>query len=363
MLDISTWKEYKFDDIFLIRKGFYNKKPEHTSIGYIPFLGATEYNNGVTEYYSLEDIEEASKTGDENNVPLTEKIFPGKSLCVTNNGSVGFAFYQESEFTCSHDVNPLYIKNGEFNKATALFVATVISADRYRWAYGRKWRPERMKNSYIKLPADKNGTPDWKFMEMYIQSIEHKDNLCKGTIKDSLYTENINYKNLPPLDITKWGDFRIDDIFTVKYGVNLEVINCEETDATDSDAVNFVSRVEGNNGVSTYIKRIEGLMPQDAGVITCASGGSVLSTFLQTEPFYSGRDLYLLIAKDKNMSNLVKLFICTIIKFNKYKYSYGRQANKTLASLKLKLPVDDTGKLDYHFMESYIKALPYGDRV
>ena len=35
MLDISTWKEYKFDDIFLIRKGFYNKKPEHTSIGYM----------------------------------------------------------------------------------------------------------------------------------------------------------------------------------------------------------------------------------------------------------------------------------------------------------------------------------------
>ena len=97
-----------------------------------------------------------------------------------------------------------------------------------------------------------------------------------------------------------------------------------------TDGVNFVSRVEGNNGVSTYIKRIEEIFPQDANVITCAGGGSVLSTFLQTTPFYSGRDLYLLIPRDSKMSNLAKLFICTVIQFNKYKYNYGRQANKTL---------------------------------
>ena len=84
MLNISNWKKYKFDDIFIIKKGFYNKKPEHTKIGNIPFLGATEYNNGVTGYYSLEDIQDASKTGDDNNVAITEKIFQGKSLCVTN---------------------------------------------------------------------------------------------------------------------------------------------------------------------------------------------------------------------------------------------------------------------------------------
>ena len=43
----------------------------------------------------------------------------------------------------------------------ALFVATVIEMDKYRWAYGRKWRPERMIKSTIRLPAklkdDKSG--------------------------------------------------------------------------------------------------------------------------------------------------------------------------------------------------------------
>lgn len=81
-----------------------------------------------------------------------------------------------------------------------------------------------------------------------------------------------------------------------------------------------------------------------------------MSTFLQTAPFYSGRDLYLLIPRDSKMSNLAKLFICTVIQFNKYKYNYGRQANKTLPSLILKLPIDKEGKLDYlwnHILDHY----------
>jgi len=175
----ELWENFYYTDIFIIRKGFYNKKPEHNTNGQIPFLGATEKNNGVTEYYSIEDIENASKTGDENNAPISEKIFPPNSVCVTNNGSVGFAYFQESEFTCSHDVNPLYIKNGEFNVYTGLFVATVIMRDRYRWDYGRKWRPTRMGKSVIKLPATKNDKgeiiPDWEYMEKYVKSLPYGD--------------------------------------------------------------------------------------------------------------------------------------------------------------------------------------------
>lgn len=145
-IDISNWKTFKYDEIFDIRKGFYNKKPEASEIGNIPFLGATDKNNGVTEYYTLEEIDSASKTGNPPNASREQKIFPGHAVCVTNNGSVGYAYYHEQPFTCSHDVNPLYLLDGEFNSYTGLFVASVIMYDRYRWGYGRKWRPKRMKN-------------------------------------------------------------------------------------------------------------------------------------------------------------------------------------------------------------------------
>ncbi|MCL1806158.1 MAG: N-6 DNA methylase [Oscillospiraceae bacterium] len=176
-LNTQAWKEFQYTTIFDIQKGFYNKKPEHNIAGKIPFIGATEKNNGVTEYYSVEDIECASKTGDENNSPLSEKIFPPNAVCVTNNGSVGFAFYQDREFTCSHDVNPLYLLNGEFNVYTGLFVAAVIMKDRYRWDYGRKWRPARMIKSIISLPQNAKGLPDWDYMEQFIKSLPYGDKI------------------------------------------------------------------------------------------------------------------------------------------------------------------------------------------
>lgn len=178
-VDTSNWKKFVYSKIFDVKKGFYNKKPEHTGIGDIPFLGATERCNGVTEYYSIEDIEVASKTGDNNNVGIEEKIFAGNALCVTNNGSVGCAFFQPVEFTCSHDVNPLYILNGTFDMYTAMFVATVIEMDKYRWAYGRKWRPERMVKSTILLPAkiqDGEYVPNWEYMREYIKLLPYKEN-------------------------------------------------------------------------------------------------------------------------------------------------------------------------------------------
>lgn len=150
--------------------------------------------------------------------------------------------------------------------------------------------------------------------------------------------------------------FKISDLFIIKYGVNLELCNCEECDKNDVDAVNFVSRTSMNNGVSGYVKRIDEIEPQSSGLITLAGGGSVLSTFLQTKPFYSGRDLYTL-ESITNISNECKLYIITLIKANRYRYAYGRQANKTFPNLEIELPIDDSNRIDWQYMEDYIKSL------
>ena len=109
-LNTQQWQWFEFDRIFDIKKGFYNKKPEPSAIGTIPFIGATDKNNGITGYYTLDDIKSSSKTGKGKNESLSKKLFPANAVCVTNNGSVGFAYYQATQFTCSHDVNPLYKK-------------------------------------------------------------------------------------------------------------------------------------------------------------------------------------------------------------------------------------------------------------
>lgn len=179
-LHVLDWKWFRYDDVFNICKGFYNKKPENHMGNSIPFIGAIDNNNGVSEYYDIQDIEEASKTGDDNNAPLNEKIFEGNCITVSNNGSVGYAFYQAKPFTCTHDVNPLYLHpkwNQKLNQYIAMFLCSLIEKERYRWTYGRKWRPKRMPSSLIKLPVNKSGNPDWKYMEDFIKSLPYSANI------------------------------------------------------------------------------------------------------------------------------------------------------------------------------------------
>ncbi|MDR0872317.1 MAG: restriction endonuclease subunit S [Prevotellaceae bacterium] len=173
----EIWKWFRYDEIFDIQKGFYNKKPDAIENGNIPFIGATDSNNGITSFHDYTTIELASKTGDTKNAPMSNKMFKPNCITVSNNGSVGFAFYQPKEFTCTHDVNPLYLKNKELNVYIAMFLCTLIEKEKYRWAYGRKWRPVRMPKSLIKLPVTSDDTPDWQFMENYIKSLPYSKSI------------------------------------------------------------------------------------------------------------------------------------------------------------------------------------------
>ncbi len=173
-LENKEWKEFNFIDIFEIKGGFYNKKPKKENYGMIPFIGATDSNNGITEFYSIKNIEQSSKTGNGKNASINKKIFNGNCICVTNNGSVGYAYYQKYKFTCSHDVNPLYLKDRELNLNIALFLICSIEKQRVCFEYSRKWRPKRMIKSKILLPINQNGRPDYDFMDNYIEIIKAK---------------------------------------------------------------------------------------------------------------------------------------------------------------------------------------------
>lgn len=142
----------------------------------------------------------------------------------------------------------------------------------------------------------------------------------------------------------------------------MELNACDETSQTDPEGIAFVARTAENNGISAYVKPVEGKSPQPAHTITVAGGGSVLSAFLQIRPFYSGRDLYLLYPKEE-ISDHAKLFVVTVLRAEKYRFNYGRQANKTLPTLNLHLPVDGKGRPDWTWMDAYMKSLPYGDRI
>lgn len=65
-----------------------------------------------------------------------------------------------------------------------------------------------------------------------------------------------------------------------------------------------------------------------------ALGGSVLSTFVQLEPFVTAYHVAVLLPREP-MALPEKLWWACCIEANHYRYNYGRQANRTLADLML----------------------------
>ena len=121
-------------------------------------------------------------------------------------------------------------------------------------------------------------------------------------------------------------------IFDIKYGNDLELVNLKKCKEKNKKCINFISRTEKNNGISAFVEKNENITPNPPHTISVAVSGSVLSSFYQSEPYYTAFHIFVLTPK-KEMTKLEMLFYAFCISKNKYKYNYGRQANKTLKDI------------------------------
>ena len=125
----------------------------------------------------------------------------------------------------------------------------------------------------------------------------------------------------------------LSEIFDIWYGVNLELQNCDEAFG-DEKGIPFVSRTLQNNGISAYVFENNDYDKNPANTLSVACGGSVLTTFFHPYEYYSGRDIVILKPRASLTINQM-LYYCTAIELNKYRYNYGRQANKTLKNIRV----------------------------
>lgn len=173
-LNDREWKDFCFSDIFEIVDGYYNKKPPVSEGGILPFLGATQAQNGLTGFTSVELVMMYDKVGEIAVSDKEKRVYRGGCIAITNDGSVGHAYYQAREFTCSHSITVVYLKGREMTKHLALFLIPSIQKVGQSFAYAKKWRPIRMRRSKLMLPIDANGMPDWEFMSAFMLRMEHE---------------------------------------------------------------------------------------------------------------------------------------------------------------------------------------------
>lgn len=346
------WAEFMFVDIFDIKNGFYNKKPSPSIEGKIPFIGATQNNNGITEFYTLSDIENNSKVGYGKNEDINKKMFNGNCIAVTNNGSVGFAYYQKTAFTCSHDVNPLYLKNYELNEYIAKFLISTIEKQRVCFEYARKWRPKRMVKSKILLPINNNGEPNYSFMESYIRSKESITfEKIQKVINDRIEKVKF-YKEVVPLNKKEWDVFFLNEIFSeIQRGKRLK----KEDHIIGQ--MPYVSSSALNNGIDGFINN-KNSVRIFSNCLSLANSGSVGATFYH--PFKYVASDHITKLENKNFNEFIYLFISTITKRLNEKYSFNREINdQRIKREKIVLPIDKNGRPDYDYIENYIKKIEY----
>lgn len=155
-LDDFNFEDFTFGEVFEMTRGkggtataAKNNPGEHL------YIGASNENNGITQYTSLETTEKEN------------------TITVANNGSVGATFYQRYPYLASSDVTVLSIKNKAFTPAIALFLCAISREAGKEFNYGRKWGITRMKDTILKLPVKTDGSIDWDGIEEYINSLPY----------------------------------------------------------------------------------------------------------------------------------------------------------------------------------------------
>ena len=158
-IETNDWKSFKYKDLFDIDRGRGPRKKDLNGKGNTPFVSASEFNNGLTDWT--------------NDAP----IHKGGVISVVRNGnSVANAFYQIHPFCSTEDVH-IFTPRFKINKAIALFMCTLMKKEAYRFSYGRKWGIERMRESIIFLPVDQQGEPDYLYMEKYIKCLPYSSQI------------------------------------------------------------------------------------------------------------------------------------------------------------------------------------------
>lgn len=145
---------------------------------------------------------------------------------------------------------------------------------------------------------------------------------------------------------------KVSELFEVEYGNGLELSSLDK----EPKGYNFVARGMKDNGISAKVARVTGERLFPKGSITVAVSGSVMESFLQPAPFYTAYHVMVLTARQP-MTDAEKLFYCCCLRMNKFKYSYGRQANETLASLQIPVLESIPADIRSFSPEAYAKEM------
>jgi hypothetical protein len=300
-----------------------NKLTEQSlQCGGVNFVGRSSQNHGVS--------------GSVAPIPNLPPYEAGLITVALGGSKLLSAFVQEASFYTAQNVAVLRPKHA-MTFEQKLFICLAIRHNRFRYsAFGRE------ANRTLRTLA----VPELDEIPAWVADI--------GQQSYSL-AQSCNNDAVSDLTPQNWNSFQLQELFDIRKGQRLTKANML------IGSTPYIGASDTNNGMTA---RIGQAAIHEGETISVSYNGSVAEAFYQPYSYWATDDVNVLYPKGFKLTPSIGIFICTIIRMEKYRFNYGRKWHlDRMRESVIKLPVTQTGEPDWGFMENYIKSLPYSSQI
>ena len=279
----------------------------------------------------------------------------------------GNAYYRDFKYKMATH-NHVFSLSGSTirNRFVGLYLVSTMSYMRNLFSYNNMGTWSKIKKLYITLPISQSGDIDFAYMESCIREMEESCiremdaylnvtgfQNCELTEEEQDALEHINNKRIK--------EFTISDLY---YKVKLakKPFNKRKDSRQIPDSkycIPLVNAKHGDNGIMYYgDKAIFESMDMTIDIV---QNGAIATGDVYPQPHPTGVlwDAYLIRAlHHQDTAETLMYMSAAISKSIKRKYTYDNKAYwEHVKKEIINLPVTPSGDIDYHFMETYIRAI------
>lgn len=335
-VDTSSWKYFKLiGDIFPTYENCKCSNASDLDEGEdILYVGAKKENNGAMRMVAKND----------------ELVTEGNCIIFIcdGEGSVGYSLYMNEDFIGSTTLS--VARNDHLNPYNAMFLVTILDKERPKYSFGRKYR-KNLEKTNIKLPADKDGNPDWDYMESYIKKVGIEPLVSKNEKKPK-----------PNIFSTKEQYFELEKVFDDF----LPAKGTTTDELLPGDDIPYIGAKKENSGLMEMVAREgnEQFISEGNCIVFVQLGeGSAGYTTYQNGDFI-GMNGKVCCGISSKLNKYNAMYLVTILDKERPKFSFGRSwTGDRLKKTRIKLPATDKGEIDWEFMEKVIRQLKYSDFI
>ncbi len=361
-LNAIKWGEFKLGDLFEVLS---SKKIYHANTIKIhdaqiessyPYVVRAATNNGIKGFI----IDDPTFANEKNTLSFAQDTFT--------------VFYQKQPYFTGNKVKILKPKFAFKSPKILYFISAILQFILKPLTWGLGSTTESIAEFKFSLPLKPTANTqtlddiDFNFMEKFIAELEQcrlaeleaylkatglENTTLSSDEENALNVFNNSIGGNTPCGLT-WQSFKIVDIFEVKNTRNILARDVVK----DSGTTPYLCASKENNAVNSYINYNADFL--DKGNCIFIGGKTFVVTYQQKD-FYSNdsHNLALYLKDTHSKTKLNQLFIITCIyKALNNKYSWGDSISNTkIQNDSILLPTNQHGKIDFHFMRTFINAL------